>query len=121
MFIVANKEALRVSRQGCLACTGKAEENSRFLCYWIHVGRAVHGQDPFLGHEIIHDREDALFDFTGIARAYDEDLMGFVVNEDGCFRMDAVAFGIAMEARCGDDGEIRFAILIQLGCRRPDQ
>ena len=73
VFVVADELAVRVGRKGRLARAGQAEEDGRFLGDRVHVGRAVHGQDTFVGQEIIHDRKDALLDFPSIARTGDED------------------------------------------------
>lgn len=121
MFVVADELAVRIGRKGRLACARQAEEDSRFLGDRIHVGRAVHGQNAFVRQKVIHDREDTLLDFSGIARAGDEDGPRFVVDEDGRLRVRAVDLGVTLEARGDEDGEIRFAVLGQLfGCR-PDE
>ena len=121
MFVVADELAVRIGRKGRLARARQAEEDSRFLGDRVHVGRAVHGQDAFVGQEVIHDGKDALLDFPGITRAGDEDGPRFVVDEDGRLRVRAVDLGVTLEARGDEDGEIRFAVLGQLfGCR-PDE
>ena len=121
MFIVADELAVRVGRKGCLARPRQAEEDSRFLSDRIHVGRAVHGQDAFVRQKVIHDRKDTLLDFSGIARAGDEDHTGFIIDEDGCLRVRAVDLGIALETRGDEDGEVRFTVLGQLFRCRPDE
>lgn len=121
MFVVADELAVRIGRKGRLARARQAEEDSRFLGDRVHVGRAVHGQDAFVGQEVIHDGKDALLDFPGITRAGDEDGPRFVVDEDGRLRVRAVDLGVTLEAWGDEDGEIRFAVLGQLfGCR-PDE
>ena len=121
MFVVADELAVRIGRKGRLACARQAEEDSRFLSDRIHVGRAVHGQNAFVRQKVIHDREDTLLDFSGIARAGDEDHTGFIIDENGCLRVRAVDLGIALETRGDEDGEVWFTVLGQLfGCR-PDE
>ena len=121
MFIVADELAVRIGRKGRLACARQAEEDSRFLSDRIHVGRAVHGQNAFVRQKVIHDREDTLLDFSGIARAGDEDGPRFVVDEDGRLRVRAVDLGIALETRGDEDGEVWFTVLGQLFRCRPDE
>ena len=121
MFIVADELAVRIGRKGRLACARQAEEDSRFLGDRVHVGRAVHGQDAFVRQKVIHDREDTLLDFSGIARAGDEDHTGFIIDENGCLRVRAVDLGIALETRGDEDGEVWFTVLGQLFRCRPDE
>lgn len=121
MFVVADELAVRIGRKGRLARARQAEEDSRFLGDRVHVGRAVHGQDAFVGQEVIHDGKDALLDFPGITRAGDEDHTGFIIDENGCLRVRAVDLGIALETGGDEDGEVWFTVLGQLFRCRPDE
>lgn len=121
VFVVADELAVRVCRQGRFPRAGQAEEDGRFLRDRVHVGRAVHGQDAFVRQEVVHDGEDALFDFTGVLRAGDEDDPRFVVDDDRRFGTDAVRLRVAAVARRDDDRKVRVAELAQFVGRRADE
>ncbi len=119
MLIVSDQQTVGIRRQGRLAGTGKAEENSRFLGLGIHVRGTVHGKHiELLRKNIVHGGEDALLQLTGILCAGDHDHMRFVVDHDGCLGMGAVDLRAALEAGCGNQREIRLSVVLQFFFRR---
>ena len=87
----------------------------------VHIGRAVHGQNALFGQYVVHGREHALFDLTGILGAADDNEVRLVVNHNGRFGMDAVYGGIAVEAGGGNDRIVGLPVSRQLFRGRPDQ
>ena len=80
------------------------------------VGGAVHGEDAFLGQNVVHDGEHALLDLTGVAGAADEHLMCFVVDDDGRLAVHAVNLGDALEAGGRKNGVVgNVAVKLLLG------
>ena len=104
MLVVADEAAVRVGRQGGLACAGQAEEDGA-VAVLADVGGAVHREDVLLGHEVVHHGEDALLDFARIAAAGDDGHALFEVDDDGRFAVHAVAFGNALIAGARNHGE----------------
>ena len=70
----------------------------------------MHGEDALLGHEVVHDREDALLDLARVLAAGNEDHLLLIVDHDGGLAVDVVPLGDALEAGGGDDGEVRLVI-----------
>src|SRR5699024_5989137 len=54
VLVVADQLAAGVGGQGGLAGAGQAEEHGGLVGLGVHVGRAVHGQDVLLGHDVVH-------------------------------------------------------------------
>ena len=92
------------------------------MCFRIHVRRAVHRQNTFLRHQIVHHREDALLDLAGILRTSDNDKLLLIINHDRGFTVNAINLGNALESRCSQDRKIRIPIICQLfRCRTNQQ
>lgn len=88
-----------------LPVPGKAEEDGD-VARFADVGRAVHGEGAFLGHEVVHDREDRLLDLAVVLAAADEDHLAVEVDDDGRLGMRAVHLGDAVEAGGRHDGKV---------------
>ncbi len=70
MLVVADELAGRISRKGSLAGARKAKEDRGGIGGRVHIGRAMHGKHVvFNRQQVVHGREDALFDLSGIAGA----------------------------------------------------
>ena len=82
VLVVANELPVGVGRQGGLAGAGQAKEDGRLMGHRIHVGRAVHGQDAFLGQHIVHGGEHALLDLTSVLGTADDDEMRLIVDHN---------------------------------------
>ena len=54
VFVVADEQTFRVSREGSLTGTGQAEEDSGVFAFLVGVGRAVHRSDTCLGKVVVH-------------------------------------------------------------------
>src|SRR5262249_41729229 len=67
VFVVTDEAALGIGRQGGLAGARQAEKNRGRAARHVLGGRAVHGHDFPLGHEVVHEGEHALFHLAGIA------------------------------------------------------
>ena len=50
-----------------------------FSRLWVRGRRAMHRQDPLLGHPVVEIREDGLLHLAGILRAEDHDLLRFEI------------------------------------------
>ena len=85
------------------------------------VGRAVHRQDAAAGHQVVHQREDALFHFAGVFGAEDDHLAPLEAD------VDAGARGHLMRVRIGGklpgvvDHVVGLAEIRQLFGRGTDQ
>ena len=79
MLVVADQLARDVGRERGLARARQAEEQ-RDVALRSFVGRAVHAEHALLGHQVVHQGEDALFHFAGILRAQDHELAAFEVE-----------------------------------------
>ena len=110
MLIVADELAGGVGGQGGLAGAGQAEEHGG-VAVLADVGRAVHGEHPLLGQDIVHHGEHGLLDLAGVLGAADHHQMGLVVHQDGGLGAGAVHLGNALEARGGNDGIILMEVL----------
>ena len=80
----------------------------------------MHGEHTLLGHQIVHDGEDGLFDLAGILAAGDEDQLLLIVDHDGGLGVGVVPLGHALKAGGGDDGEVG-DIALQLLLGGPQQ
>src|SRR5699024_11224643 len=90
VLVVADQLAAGVGGQGGLAGAGQAEEHGGLVGLGVHIGRAVHGQDVLLGHDVVHGGEDALLDLAAVLAAGDDDHVGLGVDHDGGLAVDAV-------------------------------
>src|SRR5690606_24976855 len=57
VLVIADKAARGIGGEGCLSRAGEAEEYGR-IALWADIGRAVHGQNPLLRQQVVHDREN---------------------------------------------------------------
>ena len=71
------------------------------------VGASLHREDVLLRQQIVHHREDGLFDFARILRATDKHQLRAKVEHDEHFRTRAVYFGDSVKVRRVNDGELR--------------
>lgn len=76
MFVVADELTARFGRKGRLARSGKTEEQAG-IAVFAFVGGAVHGQETFFRHQVVHDREDTLLHFTGIFSTENDEFATF--------------------------------------------
>ena len=74
VFVVADEPAFRVGGKRGLARAGEAEEHGRMFLLRVGGGRAVHGEQTLLRHEVVHDGEDTLLHFAGVFGAEDDHL-----------------------------------------------
>lgn len=44
MLVIANEEAVRVGREGCLSCARKTEEKSDVIVTFADIGRGMEGE-----------------------------------------------------------------------------
>ena len=68
-----------VGRKRGLAGAREAEEQ-RHVAVGPFVGRAVHGEHALLGHQVVHQREDALLHLAGILGAQDDELAALEID-----------------------------------------
>ena len=54
----------------------------------------MHGKNPLLRHEVVHDREDALLHFSGILTAEDDEFPVFKIERDAGGGFDPFNSGI---------------------------
>ena len=106
VFVVADEPPLRVRRERRLAGARQPEEDDR-VAGGADVDRRVHRQDPFVGQQVVHDREGALLDLAGVLGADDEDLHPLQVDEDGRLGPRALGGGVGLEGRDAHDREVR--------------
>ena len=118
VLVVADQGALRVSGKRGFPRTGQAEENGGVLA--VGVGRAVHGQNTLLGENEVHHREDGFFDFTGVSRTANDDLLSSVVDDDEAVGVEAVRLTVCLEMRGVKHGKFRF-VFLKLSCIRSDE
>ena len=70
-----------VGRERRLARARESEEQ-RHVASLALVGRAVHAEHALLGHQVVHQREDAFFHFAGVLRAQDHELAALEAEAD---------------------------------------
>ena len=83
-------------------------------------GRAMHRQQPLLGHEIVHNGEHALFHFTGVLRAKNDHLLSFKIEVDTRGRGHTVGVPIGRKLAGVENDIIGFKVC-QLFGRRSNQ
>ena len=106
VLVVADERPVRIGGERRLTGTGEPEEDRR-IAVFADVGRAMHRQRIAQRKKVVHDREHGLLDFAGITRSADENHAPFEVDQAERRRAQAVAFGVALEERRVDDGELR--------------
>ena len=89
VLVVSDEEALRVGGQRRLARARKPEED-RNVFVVTEVGAAVHREDALFGHQVMHDREDALLHLSGVLSAKDDELALFEVDGNARVAVDTV-------------------------------
>lgn len=77
-------------------------------------------EDAALGHEVVHDAEEALLHLAGVLRAQDHHLPPSEVDVYARRRRHVVRVTVAGELPGVVDGEVRRAEALQLLVRRPD-
>ena len=97
VFIIANQAAFRIGREGGLAGTGKAEEDSDIL-FFPDVGGAVHGSDALQRQQVVHDREHPFFHFAAVPGSADKlDALG-QIERDEVFGVQTLFFPLRVGA-----------------------
>ena len=120
MLVIPDQFALRVGTQGGLSSTREAEQIGNIPCR-THIGRTVHGQDPFQGHQVIHHREDPLLHFTGVLGAKDYNFLSLQVYIHRGFGSHLGSVGIRWESPGIHDHVIRSPKIRELFGRWHDQ
>ena len=98
VLVIADQAALGVGRERGLAGPGESEEE-RHIARRAGIRRAVHGEDAAVGQQVIHDREDRLLHFAGIAGAADQHHALLEVDHDAGLGIGAVLGRIGLEIR----------------------
>ena len=120
MLVVSDQLATLIGGQGCLAGAREAKEQ-RHIFIVAFVGAAMHRQHALFGHQVIHDREDTLFHFTGVLGAQDHELTAFETEAHAGRRREPFRIGVGRELAPIKDDVIRFAEISQFVGGRPDQ
>ena len=81
----------------------------------------MHRKDPLLGHQVVHDGEDALFHFAGILSPQDDDFTGFEVEAHVRVRGNILDAGIGRNASGVEDDKIGLAERSQFVRAGPDK
>ena len=82
VFVVADQQAMWVGRKGGLAGARETEQDRGAMGLSIGGRRAMHREDVFLGHAVIHIGEHRLLHFAGVLRAQDHDFARLEVQVD---------------------------------------
>ena len=97
-LVVTDQLAAGVGRERGLAGAGEAEQD-RAVALLADVGRAVHGETPFLRQQIVADGEDGLLvDAAVVGTAGDHAELVAHVDDDGDLAAAAVTLRLADEA-----------------------
>ena len=86
----------------------------------VHVGRAMHGEDPLFGEEIVQNGEDGLLHLPGITGSPDEDELLLIAHDDEGFAAGPVHLGNGAQTAGVDDGEFR-SMAGKFLCRRSQE
>ena len=70
----------------------------------------MHGENPLLGENEVHDGENGLLDFACIAGTANDDFFCSVVNDDKALGVQTVALGVGLKVRCVKNGEFRLVL-----------
>ena len=120
VLVVADEDAVRVLRQGCLARSGEAEEHSRIRAVARNVRRAMHRHHVMRGQLPVEEGEHGLLHLAGVARIGDEHDLAGEVERDDRLRARAVALGVGDKGRAIENGHVRHEIG-EFGLLRADQ
>ena len=119
VLVIADEDALRVSRKRGLAGAGQAEEDGRLTRDRVHVRGRVHGEHVLLHrHDVVHDREDGLLDLARVRGAGNDDALVLKVDEDGSLGVGAILHRIELQIGCGEHGIVLREVAIALALGR---
>ena len=104
VLIVTNQFAIGISAQSGFTSSAQAKEQSSIAVH-ADVGRTVHAQNiALMGKDIIQYRENAFFDFTGVARTTYQDDFTTHTHHGEVVLTGTIYSGIGMKRwRCHDD------------------
>ena len=120
VLVVANELTRGFGRKRRFAGARKTKEETG-IAVVAFVGRAVHGKEALLRHEIIHDREDALLHFARILGAEDDEFAALKVEVDGSRRSEGFSCRVGNKLPGVEDDVVRFAKAGELFLRGTDQ
>jgi len=122
VFVVTDKQTFRVGRQSSFSRSGKTEEDSCALTFFIGVGRAVHRSHTFQRIQIVHDREDTFLHLTAVPSIQDNLFVSFQVENGSSFRVQTQLFVVVyFRFGCVERHEIGFAVVSQFFIGRTDK
>jgi hypothetical protein len=81
----------------------------------------VHGEDPPLRHQVVHDREDALLHFASVFRTEDHNLARFEIKVDAGFGGHSWGVSIRWESPAVEYDEIGLSKVYKLLFRRANE
>ena len=113
MFVVSDQGSFGIGGQSGFTCPGQPEEQ-RNVALGSFVGATVHRKHADFGHQIVHDREDALFHFTGVLRAQEHKFAILETESDTRLGGHAFNLGIGVSGAAVIDDEIGLAEVGQL-------
>ena len=110
VLVVADQQARGIGRKRGLAGAGQAKEHGGLVRDGIHAGRAMHGQHVVLDRQqVVHDTEDGLFDFAGVAGTRDQNHALLEVDDHGGAGVEALDGRVALVAGCREHAEVGLA------------
>jgi len=119
VLVIPDQFPLGVCGQGGLAGARETEEEGHISSLAL-VGAGVQGQDPGLGHEVVHDGEDSLLRLPGEFRSKDHNLVPLEVHVNGGPGGHALGEAVGRKLSSIDDIQVRSSKTLELGSSRPD-
>ena len=120
VFVVADKLTTRFGGERSFSSSGKAKEQAG-VAVFTFVRRAVHRQEAFFRHQVVHDRENTLLHFTGVFGAENDEFTTFKREIDARARGKRRRGRVGLELTGVEDDEIRFAEVGKFFSRRTDE
>ena len=120
MLIITNEVSSRVSRKGRLACSRESKEQGSIALIALVRGR-VEREDTRLGHEVVHNGEDALFHLASVLCSENDHLSTAKVDGDRGGGGHAGGITIGREGTRIKNGKVGFTIVLELFVRGTDQ
>lgn len=120
VFVVADELTARFGGESRFTGTGKTEEQAG-VAVFAFVRGAVHGQEAFFRHQVVHDRENALLHFAGVFSAENDEFLTFEREVDARARGEGRRRRIGFELTGVENDEVRFAEFSEFLSGRTDQ
>lgn len=113
VHVIAHEAALGVGGQGGLAGAAEAEEE-RDVALGTRVGAAVKREHALLGHDVVHEGEDALLHLAGVLGAKDDHLAPSQAQAHAGGRCHSLCVSVGRELAGVVDDEVGLAEVEQL-------